>query len=180
MLEASHSRSSEGLRSTIQSSRLSRAETTWHRSESLTWSFAIWSASFGISLMRLAAHRQYGPFGDFHPGWQICKTLIQSTHGFSLATEALYWTHIHELPDLFSPALCYSSRVTCDARRSRRALLGFRATAPAPPRFERAAFPFALSSGFRCVEIRAYPCPQGQRRSKCASLHRPRISASTR
>lgn len=88
------------------------------------------------------------------------------------------WTHIHELPDLLSPALCYSSRVTREARRSRRALLGFRATAPAPPRFERAAFPF--SSRFRCVQIRAYPCPQGQRRSECASLHRPRISASTR
>jgi len=98
-------------------------------------------------LMRLAAHRQYGPFGDFHPGWQICKTFIQSTHGFSQATEELHWTHIHELPDLLSPALCYSSRVTCDARRSRRALLGFRATAPAPPRFERAAFPLLYLPG---------------------------------
>jgi hypothetical protein len=66
------------------------------------------------------------------------------------------WTHIHELPDLLSPALCYSSHVTREARHSRRALLGFRATAPAPPRFERAAFPF--SSRFRCVEIRAYSC----------------------
>ena len=97
----------------------------------------------------------------------------QSRHGRDSV-----WTHIHELPDLLSPALCYSSQVTREARRSRRALLGFRATAPAPPRFERAAFPF--SSRFRCVDIRAYPCPQGQRRSKCASLHQPRISASTR
>jgi hypothetical protein len=87
------------------------------------------------------------PFCDFHPGWQICKTFIQSTHGFSQATEELYWTHIHELPDLLSPALCYSSRVTCDARCSRRALLGFRATAPAPPRFERAAFPLLYLPG---------------------------------
>src|SRR5579862_4016416 len=56
------------------------------------------------------------------------------------------WTHINELPDLLSPALCYSSRVTRDARRSGRALLGFRATAPAPPTFERAAFPFLPDS----------------------------------
>jgi len=57
------------------------------------------------------------------------------------------WTHIHELPDLLSPALCYSSRVTREARRSRRALLGFRATAPAPPRFERAPSPLLYLPG---------------------------------
>src|SRR5580704_4907409 len=57
------------------------------------------------------------------------------------------WTHIHELPDLRSGRLCYSWRVTRESRRSRRALLGFRATAPAHPRFERAPSPLLYLPG---------------------------------
>src|SRR6516225_6407923 len=57
------------------------------------------------------------------------------------------WTHLRELPDLLSLVLCYSSRVTREARHSWRAFLGFRATAPAPPRFERAPSPLLCLPG---------------------------------
>ena len=103
-----------------------------------------------MSLCALSPTKQLGPFCDFLPASQVCKPFIQFASGFSLVIGAFYWTHIHELPDLPSAQLCYSWAVTREARRSRRALLGFRATAPAPPDSSELPSPL-LYLPVRCV-----------------------------